>query len=67
MAIALPGCGGADHDEPEGETPIGGAIRDSAGIPIVENRAPAPGSRLGWMVGDEPAVTIGIRDASLGR
>ena len=64
MAIALSGCGGADQGEPEGETPIAGAIRDSADIPIVENRAPAPGSRLGWVVGDEPVVTIGTRDAS---
>jgi len=64
MAIAFSGCGGADQGEPEGETLIAGAIRDSAGIPIVENRAPPPGSRLGWVVGDAPVVSIGTRDAS---
>ena len=39
-------------------------IQDSAGIAIVTNRAPAPDSRLGWEVGDEPVVSIGTRDAS---
>lgn len=39
-------------------------IHDSAGIRIVQNRAPAPGSRLGWVVGDAPVVSIGTRDAS---
>ena len=39
-------------------------IHDSAGISIVQNRAPAPGSRLGWAIGDEPVVSIGTRDAS---
>ena len=39
-------------------------IHDSAGIPIIENRAPAPGFRLGWAVGDTPVVSIGSRDAT---
>ena len=39
-------------------------IRDSAGIRIIENRAPAPGSRLGWAVGDAPVLSIGSRDAT---
>jgi len=63
MAIASSGCGGADQGGPEGETPIASGT-DSAGILIVENPAPTPGSRLGWAVGDEPVVTIGTRDAS---
>lgn len=32
--------------------------RDSAGIAIVESRRPAPGSRLGWQVSDQPILTI---------
>ena len=39
-------------------------IHDSAGVPIVTSRAPAPGSRLGWAVGDAPVVSIGSRDAT---
>ena len=56
----------ADTEAAESETLAAPqhAIHDSAGIPIVENRAPAPGSRLGWVVGEEPVVTIGTRDAS---
>ncbi len=37
-----------------------GEIRDSAGIVIVENARPADGSRLGWRIGPEPAVSIGV-------
>lgn len=36
--------------------------RDSAGVTIVENARPATESRLGWWVGDEPAVSIGVQD-----
>ena len=34
-------------------------VRDSAGVTIVENARPATGSRLGWQVGETPAVSIG--------
>ena len=64
LAIAASGCAGADQDPPEVANPIASEIRDSAGIPIVENRAPASGSRLGWAVGDAPVVSIGSRDAT---
>ncbi len=64
LAAAVSGCGDADQDTPEVENPVVSEIRDSAGIQIVENRAPAPGSRLGWAVGDAPVVSIGTRDAS---
>ena len=37
-------------------------VRDSAGIAIVENERPLTGSRLGWRVGDAPAVSIGVLD-----
>ena len=63
-AIVPSGCGGADQDPPGFENPIAGEIHDSAGIPIVENRAPAHGSRLGWVFGEEPLVSIGTRDAT---
>ncbi|WP_419941903.1 hypothetical protein [Candidatus Palauibacter sp.] len=35
------------------------AVRDSAGVRIVENQRPAEMSRLGWRVGPEPSVSIG--------
>ena len=34
--------------------------RDSAGIMIVENPSPPEGSRLGWRIGPEPDVSIGV-------
>ncbi len=37
-------------------------MRDSADIRIIENPRPLEGSRLGWRVGPEPAVTIGAAD-----
>ena len=64
VAIAFSGCDRADTGAPEGKTPVGTVVHDSAGIPIVENRVPEPGSRLGWVVGHEPVVTIGTREAS---
>lgn len=48
--------------QPDAE-PAGGPEfqeRDSAGIRIVENPSPSAGSRLGWRLGSEPAVSIGI-------
>ncbi|MCY4398896.1 MAG: hypothetical protein OXE96_06045 [Gemmatimonadetes bacterium] len=41
-------------------TAPGSEVRDSAGIRIVENPQPPDGSRLGWRVGPEPAVSIGV-------
>ena len=45
----------------DGQAPVGGTfkVRDSAGISIVENPQPPDGSRLGWTIGPEPAVSIG--------
>ena len=40
----------------------GTQVRDSADIRIVENPRPPEGSRLGWRVGGEPAVSIGAMD-----
>lgn len=50
----------ADRQERgDGASPSASQTRDSAGILITENARPADGSRLGWEVGSEPAVTIG--------
>lgn len=39
---------------------LAGEVRDSADIRIVENARPPEGSRLGWRIGPEPAVSIGV-------
>ena len=52
-----------DQTSPGGDsTGLEAAVRDSAGIRIIENRWPPAGSRLDWRVGAEPAVTIGSVD-----
>ena len=62
LAIAASGCGGADQDPPEVESPIASEIHDSAGIRIIENDRPPEGSRLNWRIGPGPAVSIGRRE-----
>ena len=52
-------CETADDPEPSGPLSV---VEDSAGVVIVENEAPAPGSRLGWQVGPPPPFSIGIRE-----
>ncbi len=37
-------------------------VRDSAGVTIVESSRPAPDSRLGWRVGEEPRVRFGAAE-----
>ena len=59
MAAAIAACEGSPDpanrpDEPDY------VVRDSAGIRIVESRRPAPDSRLGWQVGTEPQVSVGV-------
>ncbi len=46
------------------ESPDGSAdqVHDSAGVPIVMNARPVDGSRIGWQIGTEPAVSIGERE-----
>ena len=44
-----------------GDLPVSGS-RDSVGIRIVENASPAEGSRLHWVIGPEPDVSIGDID-----
>ena len=43
----------------DGRGGLRSVVRDSAGVVIVENGRPALDSRLGWRVGEAPAVTIG--------
>lgn len=60
--IALAACGtdtDSERSEPEARAIPQHHTRDSAGIRIIENRRPAEGSRLGWRIGAEPALTIG--------
>ena len=51
----------AGEDEPADR---GHAIRDSAGIHIVENRRPAWPEGEGWRVAPEPTVDIGVLDGA---
>ena len=55
LALAAIACEG----EPDTTTEAQHRIQDSAGIRIVENPRPAPGSRLGWRIGTEPVISIG--------
>ena len=78
VALAIAGCEAAPDAEglpnaaaapdaivaPDAESPPASQTRDSAGILIVENTRPAPGSRLGWEIGPEPLVSIGTVEAS---
>ena len=60
LAFAATGC-----EAPQApEIASGAPIEDSAGIVIVNNPRPAPGSRLGWQVGPEPIVSIGTVEAT---
>lgn len=61
LALALAGCEAAPNAEavPDAESAPASQTRDSAGILVVENARPAPGSRLGWQVSAEPIVSIG--------
>lgn len=43
----------------EDSTALEPTVRDSADVRIIENPRPPSGSRLGWRVGAEPAVSIG--------
>lgn len=50
------GCEGPDGTAGPG---LHAAMRDSAGIMIVENSQPAPESRLPWEIGAQPVLSIG--------
>ena len=67
LFFVLLACG-TDADlgetEPDTQPALQNQIRDSAGIRIIENGRPAEGSRLGWEIGAEPAVSIGSVEAN---
>ena len=55
LALATTGCEATPEPPPAPQL----QAEDSAGIRIVQNARPADGSRLGWKVSAEPAVSIG--------
>ena len=61
--LALAVCGGDAVDVSAWPQELQYGTRDSAGITIVESQRPESGSRLGWVVGDEPAVSVGTTEA----
>ena len=60
--LLLAACG------PEDDTAqtLRSEVRDSAGVTIVENARPTPGSRLAWQIGETPAVSIGAEEGDPG-
>ena len=61
LAPAAPGCQPDPGDQdPDPLDPPRSEISDSTGIRIVENARPAEGSRLGWLVGPEQSLSIGV-------
>ena len=66
LILAMVACGQPDEPPAGGDgTPTPAAeVRDSAGLRIVENPRPPEGSRLGWRVGSEPAVSIGALEGA---
>ena len=58
-ACILAGTATACGDAEEHPSGLVSTARDSAGITIMENERPAPGSRLGWRIGEAPTVSIG--------
>ena len=69
VALGILGCQ-QDRDQPDApsaemsdnaDLPFS-ETRDSAGIRIVENARPEDGSRLDWMIGPEPSVSIGAAE-----
>lgn len=56
--IVMAGCQGPVH-APDA---LVSTVRDSAGVRIVENEAPAPASRLPWVIGSGPSVSVGALD-----
>ena len=56
LALFAIGCDGRSETS---ETGLHATIEDSAGITIVENARPAPDSRLPWVLGAQPSLSIG--------
>ena len=63
--LALPGCDRPGDGAPQGEALQGTVtVRDSAGIEIVENHAPAWDPARFWTVDSEPEIVVGGYRAS---
>ena len=56
LSLGNTGCEGPGGGAGPG---LHAAMRDSAGIMVVENSQPAPDSRLPWAVGAQPSLSIG--------
>ena len=63
MVLALMAACNVDRDA--AQIPDSQA-RDSAGVTIVENARPDPGSRLSWRVSGAPALSIGTEEGDPG-
>ncbi len=53
-------CDNADETNPYG---LRVTVEDSAGVAIVDNERPAPDSRLPWVFGAQPSLSIGSVDS----
>ena len=60
LTLCSVGCGNPSEDAGNGLEVV---VRDSAGVSIVENAAPAPDSRLPWEFGTQPSLSIGAVDS----
>ena len=60
LTLCSVGCEGRSEDADSGPEVV---VRDSAGVSIVENSAPAPDSRLPWEFGTQPSLSIGAVDS----
>ena len=58
MVFAL--CALACQEDRQNPAGLESEARDSAGVRIVENARPPEGSRLGWTIGPEPSLSIGV-------
>ena len=56
-AVVTASCD-SDPDPADWPDQLAYSVRDSAGITIVESPRPAPDSRLGWKVSDQPTLAI---------
>ena len=56
LTLFSAGCARPDHAARDDSGPL---VRDSAGVTVVENPQPAPGSRLAWTFGEQPSLSIG--------
>lgn len=63
IILPLVAACGVDSDT---ERTLRSRTRDSADITIVENALPAQDSRLGWRIGEAPAVSIGTDEGDEG-